>query len=165
MDLELKHISQDNWSAIARIYEHGMKTDTATFEIVVPSWEHWHQSHLAPCRIAAWHMSKIVGWAALSRVSNRTVYRGVAEVSLYVDTNYTKNGIGTQLLTNLIKESEKEGIWTLQAAIFRENEASLRLHKKVGFREIGYRERIGKRNGVWYDNLLLERRSKTIGIN
>ncbi len=164
MKLEIKHITPDNWHEIARIYKHGIETGIATFETETPSWKHWDLSHLSSCRMAAWLEQDLVGWTALSPVSKRSVYAGVAEVSVYVDVNLSQRGIGTQLLEQMTSESEKEGIWSLQASIFRENKASIQLHKKVGFREIGYRERVGKRNGVWYDNILLERRSKLIGI-
>lgn len=165
MELELRHINPTNWKDIASIYKLGIDTDMATFETEIPSWDTWDLSHIQSCRIAAWLDTKMLGWAALSAVSDRCVYGGVAEVSVYVDTNHDRKGIGTQLMEAIIVESEKEGIWTLQAGIFRNNEASIRLHKKVGFREIGYREKIGQRNGIWYDNVILERRSKIIGIN
>ena len=115
--------------------------------------------------MAAWLDNTLVGWAALSPVSDRCVYGGVAEVSVYVNTNYGGKGIGTLLLEGLVNKSENEGFWTLQAGIFRENIASIELHKKVGFREIGYREKVGKKNGIWYDNVILERRSKIVGID
>ena len=164
MDIEIKHIEAKDWNAIAKIYKLGIETGIATFETEIPIWSTWDNSHIKTCRFVAWSTHNIVGWAALSLVSDRCVYGGVAEVSVYVDTNYNGKGIGTQLLKHLIALSENEGIWTLQAGIFRENKASIQLHKKVGFREIGYREKIGKRNGIWYDNTILERRSKTIGI-
>jgi len=165
MNLEIKHIRSKDWQAVNEIYKMGIETGIATFELEVPSWEKWDQSHLKSCRLAAWLNNTLVGWAALSPVSDRCVYGGVAEVSVYVDTNQSGKGIGTKLLENLVKASEKEGFWTLQAGIFRENEASIQLHKKVGFREIGYREKVGKKNGIWHDNIILEKRSKTIGID
>ena len=165
MNLEIKHIRSKDWQAVNEIYKMGIETGIATFELEVPSWEKWDQSHLKSCRLAAWLNNTLVGWAALSPVSDRCVYGGVAEVSVYVDTNQSGKGIGTKLLENLVKASEKEGFWTLQAGIFRENEASIQLHKKVGFREIGYREKVGKKNGIWHDNVILENRSKTIGID
>ncbi len=165
MKLEIKHINPQDWDAVARIYKLGIETGIATFETQIPSWKQWDQSHMQSCRIAAWLNTDIIGWAALSPVSDRCVYGGVAEVSVYVDPSHGKKGIGTQLLERIVTESEKEGVWTLQAGIFRENEGSIQLHKKVGFREIGYREKIGRQKGIWYDNIILERRSKTIGIN
>jgi len=165
LKLDIKHIQPEDWKGIARIYNLGIETGIATFETEIPSWQQWNVSHLESCRIGAWLENQIVCWVALSPVSNRSVYRGVAEVSVYVDLNFNKKGIGTQLLQSVILESESEEIWTLQASVFRENKASIDLHKKVGFREIGYREKVGKRKSVWHDNVLLERRSKTIGIN
>ena len=165
MNIKLRHIEPKDWEAVANIYKLGIDTGMATFETDIPSWSTWNNAHLKTCRFAAWLENKLVGWAALSPVSDRCVYAGVAEVSVYVTPNYNGTGIGTQLLQSLIAASENEGIWTLQAGIFRENEASIQLHKKVGFREIGYRKKIGKRNGVWYDNIILERRSKIVGID
>ena len=154
-----------DWGNVSRIYRLGIDTGIATFEKEIPSWNTWDTAHFRSCRLIAEKDQKIVGWAALSPVSGRCVYGGVAEVSVYVDINYNNNGIGTRLLQELIKESEKNGIWTLQSGIFPENKASIQLHKKLGFREIGFREKIGKKDGVWYDNVILEKRSKTIGID
>ncbi len=165
MKLEIKHITSNNWHHVAKIYKLGIETGIATFETEIPSWEQWNRSHLESCRIAAYVKNEIVGWTALSPVSKRSVYKGVAEVSVYVDIDHINRGIGTQLLETLIFESEKQGVWTLQASIFRENEVSIQLHKKVGFRVIGYKEKIGKINNAWFDNILLERRSNIIGIN
>ncbi len=165
MKVKIKHITSNNWHQVAKIYKLGIETGIATFETEIPSWEQWNLSHLESCRIAAYIENEIVGWTALSPVSKRSVYKGVAEVSVYVDIDHINRGIGTQLLETLIFESEKQGVWTLQASIFRENEASIQLHKKAGFRVIGYKEKIGKINNVWFDNILLERRSNIIGIN
>lgn len=165
MNIEIKHIKPQDWQTVANIYKLGIETGMATFETEIPTWEEWDQSHLESCRFAAWLDNKLVGWAALSPVSDRCVYGGIAEVSVYVDTNHNGKGIGTQLLKSLITTSENEGLWTLQAGIFRENIASIELHKKVGFREIGYRKKVGKKNGTWYDNIILERRSKIVGID
>ena len=166
MKIRIRNIEQENWEEIARIYRLGIETGNATFETDIPTWKKWNIAHLQSCRLVAWQEKRIVGWAALSPVSDRCVYGGVAEVSVYVDTSYNGIGIGTKLLQELIKQSEKEGIWTLQSGIFPENKASIKIHKKLGFREIGFREKIGKmENGIWRDNIILERRSKTIGIN
>jgi len=165
LNFEILHIKSEDWEAVSKIYKLGLETGIATFETEIPSWSKWDKSHLKKCRLAAWLDNQIVGWAALSMVSDRCVYRGVAEVSVYVDTNYNGKGIGTKLLQSLIAESENEGFWTLQSGIFLENEASIQMHKKLGFREIGYREKIGKKDGFWVDNVILERRSKTIGID
>jgi len=164
--LQINNMIKDDWSRVSKIYKEGIETGLATFETEIPSWSTWSTAHLKTCKFVAKLDNIVVGWAALSPVSDRCVYGGVAEVSVYVDTNYSGKGIGTKLLQELIDQSEKEGFWTLQSGIFPENKASIKLHKKLGFREIGFREKIGKmKDGVWRDNIILERRSKTIGIN
>lgn len=165
LELVIRNMEIKDWENVSRIYRLGIDTGIATFEKEIPSWNTWDTAHLKSCRLIAENDHKIVGWAALSPVSGRCVYGGVAEVSVYVDISYNNKGIGTRLLLELIKESEKNGIWTLQSGIFPENKASIQLHKKLGFREIGFREKIGKKDGVWYDNVILEKRSKTIGID
>ncbi len=165
MEVKIKHINTEDWQAIAAIYKQGIDTGMATFETETPSWSTWDTKFLKSCRLAAWLDHTLVGWAALSLVSERSVYRGVTEVSVYIDSTFNGKGVGKQLMINLIDESEKAGIWTLQSGIFRENKASIYLHKNVGFRHIGYREKVGQRNGVWFDNIIMERRSKTIGIH
>ena len=151
------------WPQVAGIYREGIATGQATFETAVPSFEHWDRNHLRIARFIAGHGGTIVGWAALSPVSQRQVYAGVAEVSVYVAAATRGSGVGRQLLEALIDESERNGIWTLQAGIFPENAASIALHLACGFREVGRRERIGKMNGLWRDTLLFERRSSRIG--
>ena len=163
--IQIKVMIGDDWNMISKIYKKGIKTGHATFETKIPSRKQWDDTHIKSCRITAWIDTKIVGWAALSPVSSRCVYEGVAEVSVYVDTDYNGKGIGTKLLQELICESEKAGFWTLQSGIFPENKASIKIHKKLGFRKIGYREKIGNMKGIWKDNIILERRSKIIGIN
>lgn len=165
LKVDIKNIKLEDFEAVAEIYKMGVVTGIATFETKTPNWEVWDKKYLKHCRLAAWSENKVVGWAALSQVSSRAVYKGVAEVSVYIHTDYKNNGIGTLLLQRLIIESEKEGVWTLQAGIFRENETSVHLHNKLGFREIGYREKVAKRDGKWYDNIIMERRSRIIGIN
>jgi phosphinothricin acetyltransferase len=165
LKLKIKHINTEDWPAIANIYNQGIDTGVATFETEVPTWKQWDASHIKSCRLAAWIDKQLIGWAALSAVSSRCVYGGVAEVSVYVDTDSNGKGIGSILLKNLINESEKEGLWTLQSGIFPQNIASIKLHEKLGFRKIGYREKVGKLHGIWYDNILMERRSKIIGID
>ena len=165
LELVIRNMEIKDWENVSRIYRLGIDTGIATFEKEIPSWNTWDTAHLKSCRLIAENDHKIVGWAALSPVSGRCVYGGVAEVSVYVDISHNNKGIGTRLLQELIKESEKNGIWTLQSGIFPENKASIQLHKKLGFREIGFREKIGKKDGVWYDNVILEKRSKTIGID
>jgi phosphinothricin acetyltransferase len=130
----------------------------------VKGWDEWNNSMLSVCRLVAIEDEQVVGWAALSAVSSRRVYSGVAEVSLYVASEAQGKGLGQALLSKLVEESEKEGLWTLQAGIFPENEISIALHQKSGFRIIGVREKLGKMNEKWRDVVLLERRSKVIGV-
>jgi L-amino acid N-acyltransferase YncA len=153
----------EHWDAVARIYEQGIATGHATFETEVPSWEQWDASHLAGHRLVALRDGEVAGWAALSPVSDRCVYGGVAEESVYVAKEARGRGVGRELLEALIAGSEAAGIWTIQTGIFPENEASVRLHERVGFRVVGTRERLGKRGDVWRDVLLLERRSSKVG--
>lgn len=160
--MEIRNLLASDWEAVKFIYEKGIATGNATFQTSGPSHEEWDSSHLATCRIVAEENGKVSGWAALTPVSSRCVYAGVAEVSVYVDPEKSGKGIGLALLEELIGLSEAEGIWTLQAGIFPENLGSLRIHEKAGFRILGTREKIGKQNGVWRDTVLLERRSKTI---
>lgn len=159
-----RSLIKSDWEQVSKIYRVGIDTGNATFESEVPVWEEWSNHHLKSCRIVAEIDDVIVGWGALSSVSNRYVYRGVAEVSLYVSNEYFGLKIGSGLLEKLITESEENGIWTLQAGIFPENIASIKIHERLGFRNVGYREKIGKMNGVWRDTILFERRSKKIGI-
>ncbi len=154
-----------DWPAVREIYLEGVATGEATFETLAPAWEEWDASHLPLARLAARRDGKMAGWAALSAVSARKVYYGVAEVSVYVTESERGKGLGRQLLEALITAAEANGIWTLQAVMFPENAGSVALHLSCGFREVGRRERIGQRSGVWRDTLLLERRSQRIGIN
>lgn len=154
--------TEKDWITISQIYKEGITTGMATFETQIPTWNDWNALHIKTCRIKAISNNILIGWAALSPVSKREVYKGVAEISIYISTNYRKLGVGKILLTQLINESEKAGFWTLQAGIFSHNKASIALHKSLGFREIGYREKIAKLNNIWYDNTILERRSKII---
>ncbi len=140
----------------------GIDTKNATFETTAPDWEKWDQKFRTDLRLVALADKKIAGWVALSSVSNREVYKGVCEVSLYVHPLYSGLGIGRKLLHEIILLSEKKNIWMLQAGIFPENIASINLHKSLGFREVGFREKIGMRDGIWRDNIFLERRSKLI---
>lgn len=151
-----------DWPAVRAIYEEGIATGNATFEISAPEWSEWDARHLTHSRLVARQGCAIAGWAALSPVSSRPVYRGVAEVSIYVAERARGRGIGRTLLAALIGESEQHGIWTLQAGIFPENTASIELHQRCGFRIVGRRERIGQTaDGRWRDTILLERRSVT----
>ena len=154
-----------HWEAVKTIYEQGIATGNATFQTAAPSWQEWNNAHLKTCRLVATENNDVLGWAALTAVSSRCVYAGVAEVSVYVAANARGRNIGSLLLSELINQSEQKGIWTLQSGIFPENKASISMHQKNGFRIIGYRERIGKMGNVWRDNILLERRSNIIGID
>ncbi len=145
---------------VLAIYQAGIDTGLATFETTAPDWATWHKKFLPQCRQVVVAHEKVMGWAALSPVSQRAVYAGVAEVSIYLAPEVRGQGWGGQLLQALIEASEAEGFWTLQASIFTENKASLRLHHKLGFRTVGYREAIAQWQGEWKDNFLLERRSE-----
>ncbi len=158
--MEIRSLVTSDWSSVRQIYELGIATGIATFESTAPTWESWDGSHLAYGRLVALSEGRIVGWVALSAVSDRCVYGGVAEVSVYVDPDWQGRGVGSSLLRTVIEESESNGIWTLNAAMFPQNKASIQLHKKVGFRVVGYREKIARQNGVWMDNVILERRSQ-----
>lgn len=161
----IEKMKREDWEQAREIYLEGISTGNATFQKEAPTWENWDNGHIKECRIIACLNDKVLGWAALSSVSSRSVYTGVAEISIYVSQSSNGKGIGSKLLKSLIEFSEKNGFWTLQAGIFPENIPSLKLHSKYGFREVGRRERIGKMDGVWRDTLLLERRSNIVGIN
>jgi phosphinothricin acetyltransferase len=154
-----------DWEQVRSIIVEGISTGYSTFETEAPSWEKWDAGHLQFARLVARKGEEVVGWAALTPVSARYVYRGVAELSISISEKSRGQGIGRALLETLIRESERNGIWMLQAAIFPENKVSVKLHRRCGFREVGRRERIGKLNGVWRDTLLFERRSKSVGID
>jgi L-amino acid N-acyltransferase YncA len=149
-----------DWQQVARIYEEGMLTGNATFETSVPSWEEWDAGHLAGQRLVVTLDGDVAGWAALSPISDRACYRGVAEHSIYIAERARGLGLGRRLLAALVSASETAGIWTLQAGIFPENDASIALHCSLGFRIVGVRERLGRMNAVWRDVVLLERRSE-----
>jgi L-amino acid N-acyltransferase YncA len=162
--LHIRELLPSDWDAVRAIYSQGIATGNATFETTAPAWEKWDVTHLPNCRLVATDGDGIVGWAALSTVSARPVYAGVAEVTVYVAAAKQGRGVGKQLLCALIDQSENHGLWTLQAGIFPENVASLALHKSCGFREVGVRQRLGRLSGVWRDVLLLERRSAKVGL-
>ena len=162
--LMVEELTPDHWPQVAAIYQDGISSGDATYETEVPSWEVWDANHFPHSRLVARVSGKIAGWAALSPVSKRPVYQGVAEVSVYVASTAQGRGVGTTLLGALVAASERNGVWTLQAGIFPENEVSLHLHKKHGFREVGRRERIGLLAGTWRDVILMERRSRVAGV-
>jgi phosphinothricin acetyltransferase len=157
--VEIRGLRPADWPEVARIYAAGIATGNATFETEVPGWEAWDDAHLAEHRFVAVADGAVVGWVALSRYSERACYAGVADVSVYVDPEVRGRGFGRALLGHVVAESERAGIWTLQAGIFAENSASLVLHLHCGFRLVGVRERIGQLDGVWRDVMLLERRA------
>jgi phosphinothricin acetyltransferase len=155
----IDQMKASDWEQVRAIYLEGIRSGHSTFETDAPSWEQWDEGHLQYARFVMRDGETVLGWSALSPVSKRHVYRGVAEVTVYVSESARGKGIGRTLLEALIDESEKNGIWTLQASIFPENTASVELHLRCGFREVGRRERIAMLNGVWRDTLLFERRA------
>ena len=158
----IEQMRVNDWEQVREIYLEGIRSGNSTFETDAPSWEKWNEGHLPFARLVMRDEETVIGWAALSPVSKRDVYRGVAEVTVYVTESARGKGIGRALLEALIAESEKNDIWTLQASIFPENTASVELHLRCGFREVGRRERIAKLKGVWRDTILFERRSRLV---
>jgi L-amino acid N-acyltransferase YncA len=163
--MTISEMLPQHWEAVKTIYEQGIATGNATFETAAPSWQNWDNNHIKTCRLIITENDEVQGWAALTAVSGRCVYAGVAEVSVYIATNAQGKNFGNLLLQQLIILSEENNIWTLQSGIFPENLASIALHKKNGFRMVGYREKIGKMAGIWRNNLILERRSEKVGID
>ena len=163
MEYRIESMHPDDWPQVSSIYQEGIETGQATFETEAPDWERWDSGHLPQGRLVVRSGGRILGWAALSPVSRRRVYAGVAEVSVYLTAGARGLGLGRALLAALIEQSEAHGIWTLQASIFPENRASLSLHLKHGFREVGRRERIARHHGLWRDTVVLERRSSVVG--
>lgn len=163
----IEPLVERDWPEVRRIYEEGMATGFSTFETETPPWDVWDRSHMEHPRIVArlGERDPVAGWAALSPVSDRCVYDGVAEVSIYVGADYRGRGVGTALLARLVEESEEAGVWTLQGGVFPENRSSRDLFERHGFREVGVRERLGRLEGSWRDVLLLERRSPTVGCS
>jgi phosphinothricin acetyltransferase len=164
MHFVIEAMQPTDWEQVRATYLEGIATRNATFETEAPAWERWDASHLSFGRLVARADDALLGWGALSPVSSRCCYAGVAEASVYVGADHRRHGIGGALLRGLIELSEKHGVWTLQAGIFPENLASFALVRKCGFREVGKRERLGKLDGRWRDVLLLERRSKVVGV-
>ena len=163
-ELIIAPLRPGDWEQVKEIYLEGIATGHATFETAAPSWEHWDAAHLPFARLVTRQDDRLIAWAALSPVSQRCVYGGVAEVSVYVSASSRRSGVGRKLLQTLIEESEQNGIWTLQAGMFPENTGSLALHQSCGFREVGRRQRIGKMNDSWRDTIMLERRSTIVGV-
>jgi phosphinothricin acetyltransferase len=157
-------MTADDWPEVCAIYEEGLATGVGSFEVAAPSWQQWNRARLPHSRLVA-RADAVLGWAALSAVSQRACYAGVAEVGIYVAAAAQSRGVGRALLEALIQSAESHGIWTLQGATIAGNAASLALQARCGFRVVGRRERIAKRDGVWRDTILTERRSKKIGVN
>jgi L-amino acid N-acyltransferase YncA len=164
MQHQILVMSAADWPAVRAIYEQGIATGNATFEKSAPEWDRWDAAHLPHCRLLAHSAGEVLAWAALSPVSSRCVYAGVAEVSIYVAACARGQGVGLALLSALVEASERENIWTLQAGIFPENAASIELFRKAGFRVLGRRERLGQMEGRWRDVILMERRSRIAGV-
>jgi phosphinothricin acetyltransferase len=161
--MQIRDLRPEDWPDVARIFEEGIASGNATFEVASPSWEGWDSAHLADHRLVVTLDGEVVGWAALSAVSDRACYSGVAEHSIYIAERVRGLGFGRQLLAALIASSEAAGFWTLQAGIFPENEASIALHTSLGFRVVGVRQRLGRADRGWRDVVLLERRSEVTG--
>ncbi len=159
----IKKMKSENANEVLEIYAFGLKTRNATFETRVPTWDVWNTSHLAHSRFVSIQDKNVVGWAALTNVSGREVYKGVCEVSIYIAEKALGKGLGTQLLNTLIKSSEENRVWTLFTSLFPENIASVKMHTSCGFRVIGTRERIARLDGKWRDTVIMERRSALIG--
>ncbi|MFY9550107.1 MAG: N-acetyltransferase family protein [Thermoanaerobaculia bacterium] len=164
MPIDLERMAPSDWDEVRRIYVEGIATGNATLETEVPSWDLWDRAHRTDCRLVVREGRRLLGWAALSRVSERCAYGGVAEVSVYVGDSARGRGVGRALLEGLIRASEDAGVWTLQAGVFPENAASLAIHRQCGFRLVGVREKLGQLRGAWRDVALLERRSKRVGV-
>ena len=162
MNFEIRNFEESDFPAVKEIYQLGMDTGNASFELVAPDWDYWNLKFLPQFRLVAVNENKILGWVALMRVSSRVVLSGVCEVSVYVHPEEQGKGIGKKLMQEIISLSEANQIWTLQSGIFPENQASIQLHLQLGFRQVGIREKFGKMNGRWRDVIFLERRSKLI---
>jgi phosphinothricin acetyltransferase len=159
----IREMVSNDWEQVKEIYHQGLDCNIATFQTTCPNYEEWDLGHLEDCRFVAVIGNKIVGWIALSATSKRAVYKGVVEVSIYVDSHASKQGVGTKLMEHLIKDSESKGYWSLYSSVIEENMASIALHTKSGFRKIGYREKIAKdRFGNWHNTILFEKRSSLI---
>jgi L-amino acid N-acyltransferase YncA len=163
--VQIKPLLPQHWEAVRKIYESGIASGNATFQLLAPaSWDLWNNGHLAHSRFVAVDGNSVVGWVALSPTSAKVHYKGVCELSIYVDPAFLGRGIGSLLMDAVIKSSEANGVWSLFTSTFPQNTASIALQKKFGFREIGYREKIAQLKGIWRDTVLLERRSKIVGV-
>ena len=160
----IREMNSHDGPRILEIYKMGLDTKNATFETEIPAWCDWDLKHHTHSRFVYVDKNTILGWAALTPVSSRKVYEGVAEVSIYIDTNFLRKGIGSKLMEKVIVSSEEQGIWTLFSSVFSENTATIELHKKYGFRVVGTRERIAQLENKWRDTTILERRSIKVEI-
>lgn len=166
VNFTIEKMNESDWEEVSKIYLEGINTGISTFQNSIPTFEDWDKGHIKPCRLVAKSDGKVLGFSALSATSSRCVYSGVAEVSIYIGENYRGLGIGKALFIALIKLSEEHNFWTLQSGIIKENTASIELHKKFNFRVLGIREKIAKMDtGIWHDVVLMERRSKLVGID
>lgn len=163
--MDFNIIDERNYTEVAGIYEEGIRTGMATFETQVPDWQTWTKAHLEIGRTVLLEQGRMLAWGALAPVSHRYAYRGVAEISVYVAESARGRGLGKAVLLELIRASEENNLWTLQAGIMRQNVGSIEMHKKCGFRVIGFREKVAQLNGIWTDSVLLERRSKLVGTD
>ena len=165
MKIEIRKMVVEDWDSVREIFKEGLETHIATFQDRIPTYEKWNAAYMEECRLVAVNNNEIIGYCALSKVSKRYSYRGVAEISIYVKNSYKGKGVGFQLITSLIEESEQNNIWTLQSTILDINKGSIALHKKAGFREVGYREKIAMdHHGIWRNTIMMERRSQRVGI-
>ncbi len=158
MNHKIRDFEETDWLSVREIYAQGIKSGMATFETTVPEWEAWNQGHHPFCRYVSQIEDQIVGWLAISPISKRAAYRGVADISIYIDQNFQGQGIGKNLLQRLIKEAPTHGIWTLQSSIFEKNQKSIHLHTGLGFRIVGTREKIACLNGEWLNTVIMELR-------
>lgn len=167
MNFIIDKMTPNDWEQIVKIYEDGIRTRMATFQTIIPTWEQWNHMYLDKCRLVARYNNEILGWVALIPASARSHYHGVAELSIYVSNKFKGLGVGKALLQALIKESEKEGFWSLQSVVIEGNIGSIKLHESCGFRKIGYREKVAKmpHSGEWLNVILMERRSPIVGID
>jgi L-amino acid N-acyltransferase YncA len=162
--MNIEKLSEKHWPEVKAIYESGVATGNANFSHTIPDWDAWDKTHVKNCRLVTTENGVVLGWAALTVISDHCVFAGVAEISVYIAEASRGKGVGKKLLSELVKLSEQNNFWTLESRIFIENLASIKIHEENGFRIIGSRERIGQLNGVWRDTLLLERRSVKVGI-